>query len=234
MPEASGSEILSDISDFWAWLSSSLPTYLSQNHPGIEPDLERICCTGESAGGYLAVMSALAQAEGVKGGIRALIAAYPMLDVGADFFSKNLGTQHPLGVPMLPAEVLESHLRDMKEGDVVSEVEPPERFQLAVGMVQQGRWMEFLGEGAGLFPMKVIEEVQEVPFMFLFHGSDDSAVPVEGTEKFAEKAKVRFGEEKVLLYTGPGEHGFDGEVGVETPWMEEGLVKVTRAWLGSE
>jgi acetyl esterase/lipase len=223
-------------------------------HPGIEADLERILCTGESAGGYLAVLSALGQARakgeravaglgmgGVvrRGGIRAVIGAYPVLDVGSEFFSRNLGTQHPMGVPTLPVAVLEDHLAAIKPGDVVSEVVPPERFPLAVAMVQQGRWTEFLGEGEELFPMKIVEEMGKeeaarVPFMFLFHGVDDSAVPVQGSEKFVERVREKLGEGRVIFYAEPGEHGFDAEVGVEERWMRDGLERVTREWLGSE
>lgn len=83
MPEATGSKIASDVADFWAWLFTSFPDYLASAHPGTEADLDRICCTGASAGGYLAVQSAFARNQ-AYGRIRAIIGAYPMLDVGAD------------------------------------------------------------------------------------------------------------------------------------------------------
>lgn len=120
---------------------------------------------------------------------------------------------------------------------MISEAVPPERFPLAVTMVQQGRWTEFFGVEEKLFPLRVIEglteeEKQKVPLMFLFHGRDDSAVPVEGTEKFVAKVREVIGDEIVSLYTGPEEHRFDGEVGLEEGWMKEGLERIMGVWLG--
>jgi acetyl esterase/lipase len=236
MPEASGHDIASDMSTFWTWLfDGSFASYLSAAHPGFEPDLDRICVTGASAGGYLAVQSALTQDQ-AYGRVRAVIGAYPMLDVGSEFFSTALGTQHPAGVPTLPNSVLDEHLAAMVPGAVVSEADPPARYLLAVAMVQRGRWAEFLGSEDELYPVKVVEggrlEGGKVPFMFFFHGTEDTCVPVEGAVRFAEKVKERFGEGKVHLYTAPGEHGFDVEFKLDDPWMKEGLAKVTKAWLG--
>lgn len=167
------------------------------------------------------------------GRVRAVIGAYPMLDVGSDFFAKELGTQHPAGIPTLPKSVLDDHLAAMKPGTAISEVDPPERFELAVAMVQRGRWAEFLGAEEELYPMKMVERVEECPFMFFFHGTEDTSVPVEGAVRFAEKVNGRFGEGKCRLWTGPGEHGFDLPFKVDDPWMKEGLAKVTEAWLGA-
>lgn len=57
MPEASASEILDDVCDFWHWLHDTLPT-LTTDWNAV-PDLDRLACTGQSAGSYLAVQSAL-------------------------------------------------------------------------------------------------------------------------------------------------------------------------------
>jgi len=234
MPEASGTEIASDVADFWTWLFHSLPDYLAHAHPGIEADLDRICSTGASAGGYLAVQSAFRRDQ-AYGRVRAVIGAYPMLDVGSEFFSRELGTQYPGGLPTLPGSVLDDHLASVVPGAVVSEVDPPGRFQLAVAMVQRGRWAEFLGEDEELYPMRMVEKVEEgkVPFMFFFHGVDDTGVPVEGTVRFVQKVNEKFGNGKCYLYTGPGEHGFDLPFKVDDPWMKEGLGRVTEAWLGN-
>jgi acetyl esterase/lipase len=237
MPEANGHDIAADMSSFWAWLfNGAFASYLSTAHPGIEADLERVCVAGASAGGYLAVQSAFTTDQ-AYGRVKAVVGAYPMLDVGSEFFSKELGTQHPAGLPTLPREVLDRHLEAMKPGAVVSEVDPPERIPLAVAMVQRGRWAEFLGSDDELYPMKMLEgdrlNGDKVPFMFFFQGTEDSSVPVEGTVRFVDKYNKRFGEGKVHLYTAPGEHGFDLDFKVDDPWMKEGLAKVTEAWLGN-
>ncbi len=174
------------------------------------------------------------------GGIKAFIAAYPILDVEADFYTKFF-EKRMFGAPMLPPWIIEAHLDAMKAspGAVVSEADPPERLQLALATVQQGRWLEFLGKEERLVPLRVMKEFaekikesgSEMPFVFIFHGEDDSAVPVKGSVRFVEEYRKRFGDEAVHFYTGPGEHGFDNEVALETEWLREGLEKVTGAWL---
>jgi acetyl esterase/lipase len=235
MPEATGAAIASDVSSFWAWLfSPTFTQYLSVIHPGTEPDLTHICCTGASAGGYLAVQSAFTPNQ-AGGRIRAVIGAYPMLDMSDEVFGSEAASYHPMGLPTLPVSIVEEHLELMRPDAVVSAADPPKRHQLAVAMLQHGRWKEFFGEGEELNPMKTMERVDraaECPFVFLFHGTGDSSVPVEGTMKFAEGMRERFGDDKCHLYTGPGEHGLDLEVGVDDSWMRIGLAKVTEAWLG--
>ena len=59
----------------------------------------------------------------------------------------------------------------------------------------------------------------------------DTAVPIEGSYQFEELARKKFGPGKVELVVQPGEHGFDGEVSLNTPWLKNGLEKVTKVWL---
>jgi hypothetical protein len=57
LPEATVGEVLEDVGDFWHWVHEELPRLTEDWNA--HPDLERIACTGQSAGGYLAVQSAL-------------------------------------------------------------------------------------------------------------------------------------------------------------------------------
>ena len=57
LPEANGAEVLDDVEDFWRWLHGTLPTLTTTWNAS--PDLTRLACTGQSAGGFLAVQSAL-------------------------------------------------------------------------------------------------------------------------------------------------------------------------------
>jgi acetyl esterase/lipase len=50
LPEATGNDILDDVSDFWAWLSKDFPTAMANTKTGIEPDVQDIAVIGESAG----------------------------------------------------------------------------------------------------------------------------------------------------------------------------------------
>lgn len=227
MPESTGLDILEDVSDFWAWLHTDLHIHLAQSKPGIQADLARVAAYGESAGGYLAIQSGFSQPSG---SIQAIIATYPAIDFESKFFSEAY-EKSVRGAPMLPTSVLENHLQAMRRGQIITSVDPPERMNLCLSAVQQGRFPEFLGTDEILYPLRRLEMVDEMPFTLILHGRDDSAVPVEGSVEFAEKARRIYGDEKVLLHTEPGEHGFDDTATLETPWLKECLRHVTDLWI---
>ncbi|KIY03564.1 uncharacterized protein Z520_00255 [Fonsecaea multimorphosa CBS 102226] len=254
-PEATGSEIMQDLRDFWTWLATSFPAYLAAASPGVEVDLGRVLSTGESAGGYLSVQSALDAASPSASPspgmmkIRAAIALYPVLDLKARFYTEEYSTPKVvLGAPTIPKEVMAAHLasieEDAKHGRprrVISSATPPERLPLCLSMVQQGLMTKLLGDEKILFPLERLDDIlptgaEAVPPILIIHGRDDSAVPVEGSEKWTAKAREKLGDDKVMLVVQPGEHGFDtAENGVtlDTAWLKEALGPVTAAWLGT-
>lgn len=65
----------------------------------------------------------------------------------------------------------------------------------------------------------------------ILHGQVDTMVPYKGSVKFADIVTKRFGKDKILVYIKPGEHGFNGEVSLETSWLQDALQHVTRPWL---
>lgn len=88
LPEASGKDILSDISSLWSWLFTSLHAYVVRRDPlnttcGV--DLGKILVTGESAGGWLAIQSALMHPSRIK----AILGIFPMVDLGDDHFTRG-------------------------------------------------------------------------------------------------------------------------------------------------
>jgi acetyl esterase/lipase len=64
-PEASGRDILADIADLLHWLLTHLPA-LAVKH-GLTADLRRTLVVGDSAGGWLALQTALRYGSGVLG-----------------------------------------------------------------------------------------------------------------------------------------------------------------------
>ncbi|KIW83861.1 hypothetical protein Z517_03107 [Fonsecaea pedrosoi CBS 271.37] len=244
-PEATGLEIMADLHDFWAWLRSDFETYLAGAAPGVQVDLARVLSTGESAGGYLSVQSALGGEEQEQGSMvpTAAIATYPMLDMRSAFYTEDY-PKVVLGAPTIPKEVMGEHLRaveeDAKSGKrrVISSAAPPNRLPLALSAVQQGLFTKLLGEDTILFPLERIEHVspEKVPPILIIHGRDDTGVPAEGSEKWVARARERFGSEKVALVLQPGEHGFDTDekITLDTPWLKDALVPITAAWLGTD
>lgn len=55
-------------------------------------------------------------------------------------------------------------------------------------------------------------------------------MPVAGSQAFYDKVKQLHPNADVKLTIEPGEHGFDGEATLETPWMKEGLDWVGKFW----
>lgn len=232
LPESSGLDILDDVTDFWTWTRETLRQELKKLAPGVEADVERIAVAGESAGGYLGIQSAFLNPEV---GIKAVIGQYPYLDVASPFFSqayeKNL-----FGFPQAPKDTVDKHIASIKPGTVLAtdpEDPPMTRFGLSLAIVQQGRFLEFLGSDPKLLPLENLKASRaELPYLFVFHGKQDSLVPVEGTEAFEKLLKEVKPDAKARFVYVDGEHGFDAASSLETPWLREGLGEVEGPWLG--
>jgi acetyl esterase/lipase len=242
LPEATGAEIMEDLHDFWKWLHNHLETYLKGEaaSKNVTADFSKILVAGESAGGYLSIQSALGSA-GAPGTVKACIATYPVLDIKSRFYSEEY-EKSIFGAPTLPKDILANYLKQVRNASdagsplVVTSATPPERVPFALSMVQQGLYPKLMGQEKILYPYERIEEVKkgDLPPTFICHGRDDSAVPVDGSERWVEKVNARFGQGAVELVIQPGEHGFDGDesITLDTPWLRDGLARITKAWLG--
>jgi acetyl esterase/lipase len=229
-PESNGLEILSDVRNFWAWVQNDLPAYLKQIGSEVTPDYEKVLVYGESAGGYLAIQSGLTRPDLVK----AVVAAYPMTYLDSDWYRVASTTKSPRGAPQVPKAVWEDHVKGTPEGKIFTGVFPPDRIMLAISLLQSGGFVG-LGDDDSLFPDRVLDKLstnQKVPFLFAFHGTEDTAVPCEQTQKFVGKWEEKFGKGSVVGKWEKGDHGVDGETPLEEPWLQEGLTGVTKAWLG--
>lgn len=228
VPEHTGADIISDLSDFWKWFDSgAVSTYLSSAHSelSLELETERLLVTGDSAGGYMALMSALTQPEGK---IRAVLAQYPMTnylrgEVSDTFF----------GVPTPKAEIIQQHIDAIVPGAVVSSAIPPARSGLSYALGAYKKYLDFFGHDAKLWPVNRLEDATTMPPTWIIHGDADSAVDVKDSQEFVKKwtdREVR-GEVKLSLLPGK-EHGFDIESKEdEEEWLREGLEWVEGKWL---
>lgn len=52
VPEGNGTDILTDVKDFWDWVGESLPAKISEISSDLSLDVSRLAVTGESAGEY--------------------------------------------------------------------------------------------------------------------------------------------------------------------------------------
>ncbi|MCJ1275189.1 hypothetical protein MMC21_002990 [Puttea exsequens] len=243
LPESDGLAIMDNLFHFWTWLNAHLNSTVSNATNGeVEIDGSNKLIIGHSAGGYLAVQSALTQPPK---SFSALILAYPMLDLSSPFFSTSY-EKYPFGRPMLDKSVVDGYLSAKKKGEVVSAVAPPKRLDLAVAAVQHGIYPTLLGPSPSLYPLNTLTSTLTsssppshiLPPLFIFHGTSDSAVACAGTEAFVAKAKEVLSDadfdKQVLVKLENGDHGFDtmasfeGEKG--NGWLREGLEWVGGWW----
>lgn len=120
-----------------------------------------------------------------------MIAAYPMLDLRSRFYTEAY-PKPIVHVPNIPASVLENYLTANNSAWITA-ANPPDRLELAFSIVQNGLFLEIFGEeDIYIFPMDRIQDLQatgksiRLPPMFILHGEQDSAVPVEGSRRFVQ------------------------------------------------
>jgi len=161
-----------------------------------------------------------------------------MLDLRSRFYTESY-SKPIVHVPNIPASVLMDHLTANNDtGTWITAVDPPDRLELAFSIVQNGLFLDVLGaEDKYLFPMDRIEDLLSagksirLPPMFIFHGEQDSAVPIEGSRKFVQFLRRMAPTTSVMLYTQDGDHGFDAGATLETPWLRDRLARISAAWL---
>ena len=190
-------------------------------------DLDRVLVEGDSSGGWLAVQSALTQPAG---SIKAVIGLYPQLDMRDPFYNTKF-EKLLFGMPMLPAEVVDAHIKAAGPGAVVTSAYLPERLDLVCSIVQNGRVTEFLGESQELFPVEMVTLADAMPAVLIVHGREDSVVPVIGSERFVEALRKKLPGSPVKLTVRAGDHGFDGDATLEDEWLKEDVEFITGYWL---
>jgi acetyl esterase/lipase len=222
-PEHTGDDILEDIADFWTWLRSSLPTYLAFKELSISPDLSNVLVHGESAGGWCALQSILTQP---KSTFKACFLQYPVVNAFPTSPDDII-----MGESLPPKEVLDEFLASLVPGTMISSVTPPARDFVAPMLRAYKRWGEFFGTGKHIMPDTAFEDAKFFVPTYIVHGRDDTNVPVKWTHEFVEKARKVLPEAKFMVVTPPGDHGFDGAIYEDEPWLKQVLKGVERDWL---
>lgn len=230
MPEANGLDILQDVRDFYNWLATpnNLDNYLPD---GVSASLNRILVTGESAGGWLALQSALLPASREK--IAGVISHYPMIDMRDRYWTEDYEKQIFTPVaPQLPRNILQDYVDGLKGGEVLSSATPPDRVPLVISSLQQGRLGRFLGDDSSLYPIEVLDSVNDLPPTWILHGTGDTVVPIAGTYKYEKALREKLPNTKLHVSYQPGDHGFDNDpsVSLNTDWVKEGVAFIEQFW----
>lgn len=233
MPEAAGRDILDDLHDVVRWIGNTLPKVLQDQSLAV--DTTRVLVVGESAGGWCAVQSFLT-ASSVHPAVKfqAAISQYGIMDTKARFFSEAYD-KTIMGNPQKPRSVPEDHVARVKSGQtpkVVSNSPIPARLDLAISIIQHGLFTEYLGDNSLLNPTENVETYKGAwPRVLLIHGTGDSAVPVDQSERFCEKVKQSAGEDNVrLVIRKDQEHMFDVALHLHEPWLKQSVGWVAQLW----
>ena len=243
LPEATGTDIISDLRSFYTWLHTSLPTHLSA-YSLATADLSRVLVTGESSGGYLATQSALLFTNySPDSGARfpqAVIAHYPMLDLMDAHYSepgeKRFFNQPD---PDVPPDYVDRQLAAIRPGTVVTERIPPDgEIDFFQALVMAGRFPEVLGKESLLYPMEnlhvIADEGKTLPATWIFHGTADTVIPTRGTEAFVQELEslgLRASWELKVTYVEGRDHGFDKDgVTLDTDFVSDGLQWLSSHW----
>ncbi|KAF2257688.1 alpha/beta-hydrolase [Lojkania enalia] len=222
IPEHTGHDILEDLNDLWKWFNTSLTPYVASKEPSIILDFDHLLVTGDSAGGYMALQSAMTLP---KSTIKAVLAKYPMTDI-------LCGDLDAIQDPP-PVSLIDEHMASVVPGTVVSCAVPPARGDLSTALRFYRRWQTFLGTGKELLPINRVEDATFFPPTYIMHGKDDTLVFCEDSQKFVRKLERVVPGVKVNLATWNGGHGFDvGLYEDDLPGLGKGLKWVERVWLG--
>ena len=132
---------------------------------------------------------------------------------------------------------MDKHLAAVKAGHappVVTGANLPDRFDITMCAIQQGKLSSFVGTEPEVNPAKVlglVRDRKDVPALWIYHGLDDTVVPVEISQAFVKQAKATFGNQLAIKETLiPGEHAVGDDVGRDEGWVREGLDWLQSYW----
>jgi acetyl esterase/lipase len=176
LPEASGSDILEDIKNFWEWVHKSFPTFVAEKWPGLTVDLNRTATLGESAGGYLALQSALLFPSA---NIKVVMAQYCALYPDIEWYPQ------PSSPPAEANAFIEAYLSKIKPRTIRLSSPFPAMLDFGGALKKAGRHREFMGDDERLTINYCLRTAEKMPPIWIMQGIQDSIVSL------ARKIKVQ-------------------------------------------
>ncbi|KXH40229.1 hypothetical protein CSIM01_06407 [Colletotrichum simmondsii] len=227
MPESTAHDSVEDAADAYKWALSSLPEIIGR-------PVGSLLVAGSSAGGYLALNTAVSAAQKPS----ALLLIYGMLDPSGTRYTtpgKNIFGRAPVETgsilekwPMAKASGEER--KPVSAYPISGDPAADPRFALASALHIDALFPDYMTGVSGLTSQIATQGVAAVPKehqelfpldfgdfsgfppVMLLHGANDSAVPVECSNRAAEKLKAS-GVRVLAEFPSDAEHGFDGRSG---------------------
>ncbi len=163
-------DIIDDVKDFWFWVHSSLPSVVAARWPHISLDLDRVAVSGESAGGFLALESALLVPSAK---IKVVMAQYPG---GFDDVKDALAKPSKMEAPAELHTFVDTYLAGMKPGAIRLKAPFPESLQLFQALSATGRSRELRGMDEKTTLRYGLRVAKDLPPLWIAQGTDDSIV----------------------------------------------------------
>ena len=181
---------MSDVECFWSWLHGTLPSISQSWHA--RPDLSKVACCGESAGGYLAVQSALLFPDS---NIKVIISASGPIHANVPHFTipgpKTIMGSRPQP-PRQTEATIRNYLKNMKPGAIRTGCEPGEMWELVICIMQQAYLPRLMGAKGNkwLDVMETLDRVKTMPPIWAIHGQQDSFVSTNYASKIQISSKL--------------------------------------------
>ncbi len=172
-PEASRTDILDDVRDFWLWAHAELPTQLAKQHPRLSLDMTRIAVTGESAGGILTLVTGASLAREARH-IRVLMAQY--CGAGSD---NPVYSAHSRTWPMPEATaqgIIDKYMAGLEPGAVRIASPFPDLADVMSAFMKANLKWEKLRADERFSLGKSIKKAETLAPLWIMQGDDDTLV----------------------------------------------------------
>ncbi|KAI0124128.1 putative polyketide synthase [Xylariales sp. AK1849] len=231
LPEASGADIVDDLHAFWTWFLETFPGVVESESWSVRPDVGRILCAGHSAGGTLALLSALERPDAA---VKAILSLYGPLDDSVPEL-KMARPRMILGSWPPPPRQAEATIRSYVQrtrGTVRTHGDPVEMWELVTCILQQGRLPRMMNQRPDprLDAIATIEKNRTLPPIWLIHGENDSVVPSSCSTDFIRRVEAIVPDVPKVLSMRPGEHNFDASLTIQEAWIADGCSFLLRYW----
>ncbi|KAF4629656.1 hypothetical protein G7Y89_g8490 [Cudoniella acicularis] len=177
LPEANGTDILADVQAFSQWVHDELSTILRHHHPDVTLNLDQVLAFGESAGGYLALQSAVLFSNILD--IKAVISVSGPLDNRVNAIVPGprviMGMRPPS--PRQAEALIREYIRKNKPGTVRTEGDSTEMWPLLLSIHQQAwmpRLLGFKRDGRLSLTDSIAAEPCRLPPLLIIHPEHDS------------------------------------------------------------
>jgi acetyl esterase/lipase len=225
---------IEDIQSFWRWIEDgSAQRALNSSLPHVTIDSGNLMVAGESAGGHIAIETALLRLTSLA--IKVLFLQYPTLNM-TDVLSLSASEamqKSGLWSEQVPYSEVEDYLAGVQKGTLRTRATYGSRMRLAMGLLQAGKFWDEARDAERLCPMRALDTAGKLPPILLYHSKGDDLLPWQHTEEWAAKLRRLQPDVPLFLTYQQGDHVFDKDDTIETPWLKEPLQFVHKYWPAS-